>query len=73
MATKLKRALNTNQSIHLMTLIKEAFENVIGKEKMLVTSFFFIAHNFFYPVKDDSLHLKDGSHHLLCRGQMLSL
>ena len=39
-----------------MTLIKKAFENIVGREKMLVTSIFSFSYNVFYLIKDKNFH-----------------
>ena len=44
--------LFTIQSRLLTTLKKKAFENILGKEKMLVTSIFCFTHNVLYPSKE---------------------
>ena len=37
----------------LLTILrKKAFENIVGNEKILVTSIFSYSHNVFYPAKD---------------------
>ena len=42
---------------HTMTtfdaLKNEPFENIVGKEEILVTSIFFFSHSVFYPIKDN--------------------
>ena len=38
-----------------MTLKKRSFENIVGKEKMLVTSIFSFSHNVFYPSQKEFL------------------
>ena len=46
---------------------KEAFfENIVGKEKMLVTSIFSFSHNVFYSIKDRNYHLCY-IHFVVCR------
>ena len=47
--TSFKTLPITTQSRVLTTLQKKAFENIVGKEKMLVTSIFSFFHNVFYP------------------------
>ena len=44
--------LFTTQSRLLMTLEKKPFENIVGKEKMLVTSIFSFSHNVFCPISN---------------------
>ena len=39
----------TTESRLLMTLYEKPFENIVGKEKMLVTSIFSFSHNVFHP------------------------
>ena len=43
----------------LTTPKKRALENILGKEKMLETSIFFLYHNVFYPIEDKKNHFRN--------------
>ena len=47
------------QSRLLTTLWKKPFENIVGKEKMLITSIFSFSHNVFYSIIERNHHFSN--------------